>query len=345
MVPRISVIVTTQYRKTYLRQAVASILRQTLARPEYEVVVAKGFSDSGLEAYLDAEDVRTVTAQVPLMGELIARGVTLSHGDVLCFLDDDDLFLPNKLERVGGWFDSDPELDFVHHGYTVVDERGEEMGTSTFRSSQRQALREVGPLRLRSTELLARLRSLPPTGIDFNSSTMCVRRRVVEPRLEVLRQLPPILDSFLFHAALLSGRHMALQPESLAGYRVHGSNSSLSQARDLIPSLYAWSRSTLPGYREISRMAEREGSPDEAGALLAFQEFYGAFRSPRPSRGEMWRRWKELRRWTSTYTYHAEPPLRAAAWAFLVSPRMAQRAYARSKWKEQQAAVGASPGI
>lgn len=50
--PIISVIVIGYKRKTYIREAVISILNQTLDREKYEVIVVKSFKDKKLDSFM-----------------------------------------------------------------------------------------------------------------------------------------------------------------------------------------------------------------------------------------------------------------------------------------------------
>ncbi len=56
-----------------------------------------------------------------------AKGVEVSNGELVAFLDDDDMFDKGKLEHVVGVFDKDNEdksLGFYHHNVVFIDELG-----------------------------------------------------------------------------------------------------------------------------------------------------------------------------------------------------------------------------
>ncbi|MCZ0905088.1 glycosyltransferase family A protein, partial [Microcoleus sp. HI-ES] len=56
-------------------------------------------------------------------GAAIARNhaCKLAKGEFLAFLDADDFFLPEKLEKQVACFDADPTLDMVQTGWVIVD--------------------------------------------------------------------------------------------------------------------------------------------------------------------------------------------------------------------------------
>lgn len=49
--PKLSVVITAHNRRKFLRAAVDSVLSQSLARSEYEVIVVKNFRDQNLDRY------------------------------------------------------------------------------------------------------------------------------------------------------------------------------------------------------------------------------------------------------------------------------------------------------
>jgi glycosyltransferase involved in cell wall biosynthesis len=96
--PSVSVVIPTAGRETIVA-AVSSVLRQTLAPVEIIVVIDSqdGRIPPALEEISDA--VRMVsTGGIGANGARM-RGAAEAKGDVIAFLDDDDVWAPEKLER------------------------------------------------------------------------------------------------------------------------------------------------------------------------------------------------------------------------------------------------------
>lgn len=97
--PRVSVIIPTYNRAEYIADAIRSVQAQTYT--DYEIIVADdGSTDNTVEIVAQFPDVRFV----PLthQGTPAAtrnRSVPYAKGDLIAFLDSDDLFLPEKLQR------------------------------------------------------------------------------------------------------------------------------------------------------------------------------------------------------------------------------------------------------
>lgn len=99
--PLVSVVIPTRNRPLLVGRAVQSALTQTFK--DIEVIVVIDGSDEGtLVALQEIDDSRLRVIELPNnMGGSGARnaGVNAAKGEWIAFLDDDDEWLPNKLER------------------------------------------------------------------------------------------------------------------------------------------------------------------------------------------------------------------------------------------------------
>jgi glycosyltransferase involved in cell wall biosynthesis len=113
--PLVSVVVPTCNRAHYLPEALASVQAQTYRA--YELIVVDDGSTDATPALLErvAETGWTCLRQ-PNRGIAAARnrGAAVARGDLLAFLDDDDLWLPDKLERQVAVLEREPETAVVY---------------------------------------------------------------------------------------------------------------------------------------------------------------------------------------------------------------------------------------
>ncbi|GIK72612.1 MAG: glycosyl transferase family 2 [Chloroflexota bacterium] len=100
---RISVIIPVYNSERFLAEAIQSVLVQTLP-PDEIIVVDDGSTDNS--AALVAEMplpsmTELILVRQPNLGPAAARnrGVALASGELLAFLDADDIWLPDKLEQ------------------------------------------------------------------------------------------------------------------------------------------------------------------------------------------------------------------------------------------------------
>jgi glycosyltransferase involved in cell wall biosynthesis len=110
-VPLVSVVVPVHDGERFLAAALESALAQTHPRVEV-IVVDDGSTDRSAE--IAARHPVTLVRQ-DQQGVAAARnaGVAAASGELLAFLDQDDVWLPRKLERQVAALEARPELDFV----------------------------------------------------------------------------------------------------------------------------------------------------------------------------------------------------------------------------------------
>ena len=120
-IPRVSVIIPTFNRADLVKQAVDSVLRQTVT--DYEVIVVDDGSTDGTRQAL--EDVTPPVRYYfqKNRGVAAARnlGIEEARGEYLAFLDSDDLFEPGFLEAVLATFAAHPEAGAVCSAEREID--------------------------------------------------------------------------------------------------------------------------------------------------------------------------------------------------------------------------------
>jgi glycosyltransferase involved in cell wall biosynthesis len=95
--PLVSVVIPTYNRPDMLREAIASVRAQTLA--DYEIiVVCNGSSPQDLARYRAIPDIALIVTNRKGIGLALNIGIQAARGEWVAFLDDDDLWEPNKLE-------------------------------------------------------------------------------------------------------------------------------------------------------------------------------------------------------------------------------------------------------
>lgn len=123
--PRVSVIIPTFNRSNYLHQAIASVLAQSFTNFEI-LVVDDGSTDDTVEILARFDDPRIKCIHQENLGRSAARnrGLAQACGEYIALLDDDDLFLPDKLSIQVAYLDSHEEVGLVAGGAEIIDEDG-----------------------------------------------------------------------------------------------------------------------------------------------------------------------------------------------------------------------------
>jgi glycosyltransferase involved in cell wall biosynthesis len=124
MSPRVSVIIPTKNRANYVSSAVRSVLDQTFG--DFELIVIDAASVDNTEEvvgnfhdkrvrYVRQETDRGVSASRN-------RGINLTDGEFIAFLDDDDVWMPTKLEKQVELIGKNPSVCAVSTGTCVFND-------------------------------------------------------------------------------------------------------------------------------------------------------------------------------------------------------------------------------
>src|SRR5215831_7401321 len=119
--PRASILINNYNYAHYLRQAIDSALRQDYLNIEV-VVVDDGSTDNSREIILSyGHRIVPVFQQNGGQGSTFNTGFRSSTGDLICFLDADDVFLPGKVSSLVAEYQRDPEAVLFYHRLQLVD--------------------------------------------------------------------------------------------------------------------------------------------------------------------------------------------------------------------------------
>jgi glycosyltransferase involved in cell wall biosynthesis len=117
--PLVSIILPTYNRVDLLKDSVDSVLKQTYKNFEL-IVIDDGSSDETLSFMASLKDERIKLISQKNMGRSSARnnGLRVAEGNLITFIDSDDLYLPRKIELQVNFLDNEEKFDFV---YTSAD--------------------------------------------------------------------------------------------------------------------------------------------------------------------------------------------------------------------------------
>ncbi|MGB7067962.1 MAG: glycosyltransferase family 2 protein [Pyrinomonadaceae bacterium] len=123
--PLVSVIIPNYNYGRYLAEAVESALNQTF--PPHEVIVVDdGSTDNSLEVLAEYDGrIKVISQNNQGVGAARNAGARMATGNLLAFLDADDYWAPEKLEKQVSKFSEDPDMGLVHCGLACVDENGD----------------------------------------------------------------------------------------------------------------------------------------------------------------------------------------------------------------------------
>lgn len=212
-----SVVVTCYNYRAFVEEAVDSALAQTRAAAQV-IVVDDGSTDGSTELLKSryGEDSRVTLVFGTNGGQLAAfqRGAAAATGDVLCFLDADDRWAPDYLEKIGALYDERRDVDFV---FSDVQLFGNEKG----RIGYAEGATDLGYTAV-STYLTAHWYGAPTSAISLRR-TLALRTLDLPDEFRTIWRVSAD-NCLVYGAGVLGGRKYYL-PTGSVGYRIHGNNS------------------------------------------------------------------------------------------------------------------------
>jgi glycosyltransferase involved in cell wall biosynthesis len=256
--PLVSVLVPNHNYGAFVGEAIDSVLQQTYPNVEV-IVVDDGSTDDSVEriASICRRDprARLLTQENSGPTTAINRAYAASSGSVICILDADDAFHPDKIRLVVEAFRADPSVGMLSHRLLIQEEGSR---AEIFPVSYPLPRGWLAP------SLEARGGFVP----WVRSSMICLRREVAD-RVMPLDPDSSWYDAYISTAAALLTRLSAID-EPLGTYRVHGTNDSFlrrwASPEEVVERKrieLAW---TARLYESVRRWAEGQGY-----ALPAFE--------------------------------------------------------------------------
>jgi Predicted glycosyltransferases len=224
--PLVSIIVPVYNGERYLRAALESIFAQTYRPLEVIVVDDGSVDDSGVIAQSFPE-VRYIRQENQGVAAARNHGIETARGEFYAFLDQDDLWTPEKLTVQISYLLNDPDL-----GYAL---------------SQQQFFLEPGatlPIWFRK-ELLATVHT------GWILGTLVVRRTTFEQVGNFDCRYAAANDSEWFFRAKAAGIPMRVVPELLLLKRIHEANDS-ARAKEILSELLKVVKTSLDRQRNTN---------------------------------------------------------------------------------------------
>lgn len=210
--PTISVVTVSYNQADYLRQSMESVLQQDY--PYYEYIVIDGAStDGSVEIVKQYQSQLTYWVSEPDHGqsEALLKGFERASGDLLCWLNSDDLFFPGCLNQVA--------QAYIHHNSPDV------ITGNIIR------IDEVGNV-LCCVRIQGQTHFFGSRGVlNMQAPAIFFRRSLFERAGGVNPQLHTAMDQDLWFRFLKLGAAFVHISEYLGAFRLHGGSKTTSFRR------------------------------------------------------------------------------------------------------------------
>jgi glycosyltransferase involved in cell wall biosynthesis len=206
---KFSVITPSFNQAQFLEETILSVLGQGYEPLEY-IVVDGASADGSVDIIRRYEDRLTYWVSEKDRGqtEAINKGLARATGDVVTWLNSDDLFAPGALHAAARYFAERPDVALVH-GKTLL-----------FGEGFREQVKGAEPRDLRVRYL---------AGIPFPQPSSFFRRRVLEEQGYPAEAMHFGMDYDLFVRAALNYELLAVD-DLFSKYRLHNESKSVAQS-------------------------------------------------------------------------------------------------------------------
>jgi glycosyltransferase involved in cell wall biosynthesis len=204
---------------TYFRQAVDSILAQTLTDLEL-VIVEDPSASSGAELLRDLSDRRVRHIRNDQRTSLVDQrnqALDASRADFIAMLDADDIAEPTRLAKQLELLRAHPDVGVLGSQLTIIDETGAQIGTRTY-----------------PTEHDAIVHAMARYNAIAQPSVMCRRKVLFDVGCYQYRAFPVNEDYELWSRLAANGVRFANHPEPLIRYRVHQSGTKAMMLKRML---------------------------------------------------------------------------------------------------------------
>lgn len=213
---KFSVLVSNYNYAHYLKEAVQSVLNQSYTNYEI-IIVDDGSTDSSNQVIkqlqqIAPEKIDAIFQKNQGQGAAFNTAFKASSGDIIAFLDADDIWLPNKLKQIVDVFTNKSEVVGIMHPLNLIDSNGNVISEAKQGWIPDEKLSDI----ILKT---GNAWYYPPTsGLVYHRSI-----------LEQVFPIDPIkwrlcVDGCLVFCTAFLGKVVGLN-EVLGSYRIHGSNN------------------------------------------------------------------------------------------------------------------------
>ena len=165
--PKVSVIIPTYNQAKFIAEAIQSVLNQTFR--DFEVIVIDDGSADNTPEIVSAFPVIYSRQEHQRPPAARNRGIKISCGEYISFLDSDDVLLENALEKGVEALNKHPKAGISYGQAYLMDERGCILG-----------LRKAGYERSCVREGIEEIRDFLVSGNHIQPSTVMARRSCLE---------------------------------------------------------------------------------------------------------------------------------------------------------------------
>lgn len=213
----VSVLINNYNYARFLHEAIESVLFQTYT--DWELIVVDDGSTDGSQEVIERyasrypDRIRCIVKENGGQASCFNVGFAMAKGEIVAFLDSDDLWFPNKLERT---IEAHREHGFVAH---------EKHFSNGFRQN---IYTDLNPEQSRILKVYGAM-----DGYDITTSTMSLKRELAEQIFPMPEEDFRICADHYVKFAAIYQESVCYLHEKLSYYRIHGANGFVTRSSEI----------------------------------------------------------------------------------------------------------------
>jgi glycosyltransferase involved in cell wall biosynthesis len=216
----ISVLLCNYNYGILISETIQSVLDQDYDNYEF-IIVDDGSSDNSREiisefANNNPDKIRTIFKENEGQAEGFNVAASLARGCIVCLLDSDDIWLPEKLSMVNRWFNDKDDIALLQHNMKIM--RNATKTEELFR----EAL-IIGDIKNHTRQTKQLPLFIPTSGLSFS-------RTVLDKVLPIPKAFKTCADGYLTRTSMCYGKVYA-ELDAYGYYRLHAENSVFGNER------------------------------------------------------------------------------------------------------------------
>jgi len=122
--PLVSIITPSFNQGNYIKETIDSVITQDYYNIEY-IVVDGGSTDNTiniLKSY--SSRIKYISEKDNGQANAVNKGIEMSKGDIIGWLNSDDIYMPDTIRKIVNFFYNNPAYDIVYGNAYIIDETG-----------------------------------------------------------------------------------------------------------------------------------------------------------------------------------------------------------------------------
>nr|WP_274378348.1 glycosyltransferase [Sulfolobus islandicus] len=219
--------ITAHDRKKYILEALSSVINNNLPKDKLEIIIVKNYKDNVIDSEIEKlskqHNIISLVESDSRLGAKISKGIKNSSGDIITFLEDDDIYLPDRLFNIFQLFDKNNNIIFYHNMFEIIGNRKIDEIVSNYRHN----------MILTCDDKRKIWKEVAKTEAKFNLSSMAIKASILRSWVDLISRINLAVDNTLFYISLNENGCLMIDPRIFTKFRVSDKKDYIKNEKEL----------------------------------------------------------------------------------------------------------------